>query len=635
MIYEFADLQLDVRRRSLTRKSQDVPLPKLSFKVLVALVEAAPDLVSHDDLIERVWGPNRVITAENLTQRMMMLRHAIGDDSSHPCYVEGVRGEGYRLVPAVEKVKTDRSTDVRRRIPVWRQTSVAMLAVALLVAGLYLIAGHIGKLSDEPVQDSRPEKSIAVLPFVNMSDDRDNEYFSDGLSEEILNLLTKIPGLKVIGRTSSFAYKGKNEDLRVIGQTLGVKTVLEGSVRKSGDRVRITTQLIDVSDGSHIWSETYERTMIDIFAVQDDVAAAVIDALQIHVAVNPTRGRPTENTEAYTLFLKARASINNREHRDAKEFVLKAIEFDPNFAEAYELLGDIYWGQAGSELEAAAAQKLMGEAAAKALAIDPGLVFARVMYQIGNIETYSQLAEIEALERAVREVPNDTDAMEALGFPLIKAGYLQEALGVAERMVELEPLKPSANTRLGVTLYAVGHTSEAIAALDVAEQLGDKYARYVIAIMNLADKQDEAAIVHFEAWFQQQDNPDSAWVRELVTGARDPATGQTYLDRRIPQIVASSPEEDAKAWQGALTGWYLYLGLLDRYFELILATDLTDATWTDADNFVYDGTLFRRTGFTAHPKYLEVAESMGLIDVWEQRGPPDFCEKISGKWDCE
>ncbi len=116
------------------------------------------------------------------------------------------------------------------------------------------------------------------------------------MSEEILNLLANIPELKVIGRTSSFAFKGKNEDLRVIGEALGVKTVLEGSVRKSGERVRITAQLNDVSDGSHIWSETYDRTLDDIFAVQDDVAAASIDAMQIHIGTNPTRGRPTENT---------------------------------------------------------------------------------------------------------------------------------------------------------------------------------------------------------------------------------------------------------------------------------------------------------------------------------------------------
>ncbi len=185
---------------------------------------------------------------------------------------------------------------------------IGVLVVAvgfLLVDKIYL--SEEDTAADEVIATER--QSIAVLPFVNMSPDPDQEYFSDGLSEEILNLLAKIPELKVIGRTSSFAFKGKNEDLRIIGEALGVNTLLEGSVRKSGDRVRITAQLIDVSDASHIWSETYNRTLDDIFAVQDDVAAAIIDAMQIHVSAIPTRGRPTENTVAYALLLKARGSL--------------------------------------------------------------------------------------------------------------------------------------------------------------------------------------------------------------------------------------------------------------------------------------------------------------------------------------
>jgi hypothetical protein len=152
--------------------------------------------------------------------------------------------------------------------------------------------------------------------------------------------------------------------------------------------------------------------------------------------------------------------------------------------------------------------------------------------------------------------------------------------------------------------------------------------------VNLVDKQDDIAIAHFEAWLQQHDYPDSTWIRELVTGARNPATGQAYLDSRIPQIVASMPEEEAYDRQRTLTMWYLAFGFFDRYFELILDFDL-DATWTDADSLVYAGTIFSRLGFTAHPKYLEVAESLGIVELWEQRGPPDFCEKLGGEWVCE
>ena len=120
-----------------------------------------------------------------------------------------------------------------------------------------------------------------------------------------------------------------------------------------------------------------------------------------------------------------------------------------------------------------------------------------------------------------------------------------------------------------------------------------------------------------------------------MNGARDPASGQAYLDRRIPHIVASMPDEEQRDWQLTLNGWYLFFGFLDRYFELIFATDLSNSTWTDSEVLIHDGTVYRRLGFTAHPKYLEVAKSLDFVELWEQRGPPDYCEKVDGQWVCE
>jgi len=547
----------------------------------------------------------------------------------------------FELTP--EGLKKEKDVDRSESITHITGRKLDFIIIGVLLVALVMFAVERFVLLPEraPATDALQEivatevqQSIAVLPFVNMSSDPEQEYFSDGLSEEILNLLAKIPELKVIGRTSSFAFKGKNEDLRIIGQALGVNTLLEGSVRKSGDRVRITAQLIDVSDGAHIWSETYDRTLNDIFAVQDDVAAAIIDALQIHVGANPTRGRPTENTEAYVRFLKARASLNDDKKRNAEELLLEAVELDPNFAEAYELLADTYWSQAGSEIEAAAAQELMGEAASKALALDPNLVYARVMYQLGNPKTYSHFGEIKALEWAMREAPNNTDAVGQLFFDFIVAGYLQEALGIAERYVELEPLSSSANDRLSAALWALGRTSEAIAALEVVDLLSPGGANWTFGVIDLLEKRDDSAVAHFEAALEQIGLP-SDWVSDLVAGARNPATGQAYLDRRLPQIAASMLGNDAAEWRRRQPYWYLNFGFLDRYFELILASELTDSTWTDAQNFIFVGNIYRDLGFTAHPKYLEVAEATGIVDVWEQRGPPDFCTKESGHWVCE
>ena len=221
---------------------------------------------------------------------------------------------------------------------------IGLMAVALgfVVWDAYLSgSGEETLVSETPAKDvgtvttERIPASIAVLPFVNMSEDKD--YFADGLSEELLNLLAKIPGLKVAGRTSSFAFKGRNEDLREIGQALNVGTVLEGSVRRSGDRLRVTAQLIKVEDGFHIWSNTYDRKMADIFDIQDDVARAISEALRLHLS--SAESRPTENTEAYALYLEALATRDfvSGDISEALALLNRAIALDPGFAKAYEL----------------------------------------------------------------------------------------------------------------------------------------------------------------------------------------------------------------------------------------------------------------------------------------------------------
>jgi TolB-like protein len=468
------------------------------------------------------------------------------------------------------------------------------------------------------------DKSIAVLPFVNMSSDPEQEYFSDGLSEEILNLLAKIDGLKVIGRTSSFAFKGKNEDLRSIGKALGVTTILEGSVRKSGDRVRVTAQLIKVSDGSHLWSDTYDRTLIDIFAVQDDVAASIIDALQIHVSTAPTRGRPTENPEAYALFLKARAATNESLASHAAEaLALEAIELDPTFAEAYELLAVNYWNQMGGTLDQAESVKRMRGAATKALAIDPSLALARAYVEATESEGYSLLKEIEGMEQVLRAEPNNSAALTVLVWGLQQAGYFQEAMPIAAHLVDLDPLSALAQLSHGLAHVAAGDRSEAVAVLGIMNRLNAGSLGGYLGLLNLSEKRDEIAISVYENDFQKLGVPTN-WARKLVAGGRDPETGQAFLDHHIPQLVDSLPKETSFLVGQQLKFLYLGFGFLDRYFELI-----------DADWFIHTGTVFRESGFTAHPSYLKLAKEWDIIDIWEKRGPPDMCEKLNGQWVCE
>jgi TolB-like protein len=473
------------------------------------------------------------------------------------------------------------------------------------------------------------DNSIAVLPFANMSDDPDNEYFSDGMSEEILNLLAKMPGLKVIGRTSSFAFKGRNEDLRVIGQTLGVSTVLEGSVRTSGDQVRITAQLIDVSNGAHIWSETYNRTLSDIFAVQDSVAAAIIDALQIHVGTLPSRGRPTESPAAYALFLKSRAAVNVFEWREAESLLLQATELDSNFAEAYELLAYAYWGLTPWAIEAVEAQELTSEAAAKAIAIDSELVLANALHQAAIFGPNIRSRKLAAFESAARKQPDNPWILDLLVFSLAENGYLAESLRMAERYVELDPLSLTAIAYLPLALHAVGRTEDAIASMEIVNRsnTSPNFMTWSIDGINLVEHRDAAAIAQFEL-HARQNGSDSSWIREMVNEARDPVSGQAHLDRYRTQFLSLMSEAD-------VVSMYLFFGFLDRYFELIFASEPSPSTWHAAGLHLWRGNIFHRTGFTAHPRYVELARSLGIVESWEQRGPPDFCEKVDGQWVCE
>lgn len=482
----------------------------------------------------------------------------------------------------------------------------------------------------EPVAESNP--SIAVLPFVNMSADAANEYFSDGLSEEILNLLAKVPGLKVIARTSSFAFKGKNQDLREVGEALGVRNVLEGSVRKSGERVRITAQLIDVSDGSHIWSETFDRTMTDIFQIQDDVAGAIVATLRIHVTDEPDRGRPTENTQAYELFLQARAFDTS--YNDTLNYLQAAIALDPGFAEAWELLAVTHWSMAGTIVKSNEGQRLTFEAAARALELNPDLVVARALSRAADLAEYTWLGEIEAFEQVVREQPGSRDGLDALIFDLIEAGYLREALPFAERLYALDPLSPFTKLRYFEALIAVGRRDEVLRLMVNDTDLPDEF-RWGQGDLLVLDGRFAEAIDPYERALNYF-FADTSWVKDAVEKGRDPEGGQEYLDALLDEKLAGVAEEQRfDAWR-MMVNWYPVFGHLDRYYEILESLDLTSSTWTDADWLVYVATIQRNgTGFTADPKYLEVADSIGLIDLWDQRGAPDFCTKKDGAWVCQ
>jgi len=327
--------------------------------------------------------------------------------------------------------------------------------------------------------------SIAVLPFVNRSRDEEDEYFSDGLADELLNVLAKIRGLRVAARASSFQFKGKSEDLATIGRKLNVATLLDGSVRKAGNRVRISVQLVKVSDGYHLWSETYDRTLDDIFAVQDDIAKSVVKELratllgeepdskarrQVEAEVaRAARGRG-QNTESHRLALQARHMIERLTREDVMrgiEYLRQALELDPENALAWADLSRAHLNMAGHgwappEEEVAAARA----AAQRALTIEPDLPEGHVM--LGRIQLYFDWDWKKAkasYRRAMELAPGNAIGRHGAGILAANEGRIEEALELYRRAVEQDPLSSGGYGRLGIAYLSAGRPAEAEAAL--------------------------------------------------------------------------------------------------------------------------------------------------------------------------
>ena len=325
------------------------------------------------------------------------------------------------------------------------------------------------------------DQSIAVLPFVDMSPAKDQEYFSDGMSEELLNLLSKIPTLKVISRTSSFSFKGKNLDVRKIGENLGVANILEGSIRKSGNTIRITAQLIEVQNGTHLWSETYDREMKDVFALQDEISKMIVDILKIELSgkhANQLARGFTNNTEAYEDYLKGRYHWNMRTDDGIKKsigYFEDAIKKDSNYAAAYAGLADTYLTLYDYELmsidESTSKAK---EAAQRALKINPNLAEAHNSLAHINLHDWKWESAEKGFQKAIELDPAYVLAHHWYALCLTAIGKSNEAVDQMKIARELDPLSTRINADLGMAYLSAGKFDEAIEQEKITLELNPK-----------------------------------------------------------------------------------------------------------------------------------------------------------------
>jgi adenylate cyclase len=382
----------------------------------------------------------------------------------------------------------------------WPSGLLALAGMTALLAG----AWYVGRQSVAPAT-AEPgalvaEASIAVLPFVNMSADPDQEYFSDGISEELLNLLARIPELRVASRTSAFSFKGENLEIPEIARRLQVAHVLEGSVRKAGSEVRITAQLIDARSDTHLWSETWDRQLDDIFAVQDEIAADVVDQLKITLLGEAPRVAQAD-PEAYALYLQGRqlaGQLTAESLRRATDLLKQSLEIDPGYAPAWRQLASTYMNMAGKSLiPREEGLTLAREAADRALEIDPE--YAPAYSLLAGLSVYHDgdlAAAARYQQKAVSLAPTDPAILSASATIAQSLGRLEESIALRELAVARDPVSPNWQANLGNGYEWAGRWDDAIRAyrtsLDLAP--GRIGAHYGIAMALLGRGEPEAAL---------------------------------------------------------------------------------------------------------------------------------------------
>lgn len=498
LIYEFGDFELDALRRVLVSRAdgQQVEVTGRVLEALVYLVEQPGQLIDKKALIEALW-PHVVVEEGSLTQTIHTLRRALGERPGEHRYIATVPGRGYRFVAEVNVRAVQPKSEAApsrwsKKIVVGAALSLAMLTVIVLL----LLRGR-GQPTEEVA--ARVPPSIAVLAFVDMSAERDQEPFAEGLSEEILNLLAHSDALRVIARTSSFSFKSQEADIRTIAQRLSVTHVLEGSVRKSGERLRITAQLIDGATSAHVWSETYDRDVQDVFGVQREIAAAVADALQITLR-NGDRPRraETSSTQAYERYLQGRHLFNRRSGSDlaqAKTHFEQAVQIDPGYARAWAALAGVYFVARYEGPELPDASSKWREAAQRAVALAPDLAEANVR----AAQYYWQTGDLDAAHmheaRAMAIDPADPLVVGMSMSDAILEGRMEDAVDLQRRLTANDPLSATERGNLGVMLMMAGHLDEALAELERSLELSPagKFRREDIADVLILQRQTDEA----------------------------------------------------------------------------------------------------------------------------------------------
>ena len=521
-----------------------------------------------------------------------------------------------------------------------RKLDYIIIAVMALALSYFIWESRFSSSESATVEEAvaSAEKSIAVLPFVNMSDDPANEYFSDGIAEELLNVLVKVKGLRVASRTSSFAFKeNKTISIPDIAKSLNVDHVLEGSVRKAGNTVRITAQLIDVRSDRHLWSGTYDRELEDIFAIQDEIAGQIVQALKIALGAGGQEAvahfrQPTENLESYELYLKGRYFWQRRGEDNIRRAIglfEQATALDPQFARAWSSLAAAHVTlPTYSNAPKAEQYPLAVFSARKALALDDSL--AEVYAVLGDMARVDRKwAEAKAYYlRAIASEPKNSTAHLWYGEHLSSVGRVRDALEETLIAYQLDPLHPGTNSTLAGIYLSLGDDQNALKYGIAAWDLRHPFGLYVQAEVNRRlgniDRAMELAEQSGEQFSEQFGDPGLSagqkWLLQAKEG--DSAKRSLYL-----QMLA---ENESVLPLNIVLSDYAILDRIDDAYRLV---DLAQGSIDGNDwRMFWRGEM---AAFRQDPRFAELVTEGGLVDYWRENGWPDACQPAGYSVSCQ
>jgi TolB-like protein/DNA-binding winged helix-turn-helix (wHTH) protein/Flp pilus assembly protein TadD len=518
-VIRFGVFELDLRSGELSKQGRKIRFQEQPLQILSMLLERPGELVTREELRERLWPADTFVDFDrSLNTAIKRVRDALGDSAENPRFVETVARRGYRFIAPIAQDQSEAAPEpdppsVIQTVPGRTRRKGAIAAAILVLLGAGTAWGIWSKSHGEELASP----VLSVLPFDNLSPDPDSEYFSEGLTDEIIQSLSVIDGLEVTSRTSSLALKDARLDIREIGKKLNATHVLEGSVRKDRDDLRVIAQLIRASDGKHVWSSTYDRKMKDAFAIQEEIAASIANALRLSLGARKRRG--TDNAEAHDLYLRGRHALDSGEGRaNALQYFEQAIAKDSKYALAHA-------GAADALLEMhmmlmlpySEAYRRSKAAAERALQLDPLLSEGHAaMALVHSREEYAREEAEKSFRRAIELNPNNAHAHMLYGYPLLAAGgRFEEALVENRRAVDLDPLSPSTSAALAEVLLLAGRYDDAIdqarKTIALNPRRGSGYVVQGRALYSLG-RNDEALEVMHEADVRSPLGSSTGWL---------------------------------------------------------------------------------------------------------------------------